>query len=285
MGEAVRSLAIGPRLSLRAAALAAVVALAACSTGSGGEPGRGTADDEGESTTAPGPATFQQRVADFNGYPAIATASTGDCRRVLAIGDSLMVAAESQLADILAGTGRCVDVVGEARNSSGPAGYGGGVRWTRRLPDLLTEHAPDVVVISFIGNSTIKGGYESPRYVLKTRLGTLALIDQARAFGAAVSVSVPPPAIWFCNPLTPETAAWRAYRTWVLEELPHLRPDVEYADWNPVLGPDGEYAHALRFPDGQVRAVRENDCTHLLQLGAYQGAWAVASSIAPQWHS
>jgi hypothetical protein len=30
--------------------------------------------------------------------------------------------------------------------------------------------------------------------------------------------------------------------------------------------------------------VREDDCTHLLTLGAYQGAWAVAASVAPEWN-
>jgi hypothetical protein len=185
---------------------------------------------------------------------------------------------------VLAETGRCAEVIGEARNSSGPIGDGGGVTWNVLLPELIATHEPDVVAISFIGNSTVPGGYESNLYELETRVGLLQLIDEALMSGAAVSVSVPPPAVWFCNRQTAQTPAWRSYRRWVRDDLSDLRSEVAYADWNPLLGPNGQYAHALRFPNGEVLPVREDDCTHLLTLGAYQGAWAVAASIAPEWN-
>lgn len=257
------------------------MALVGCSSADAG-PDAGSGAGEASTSTVGKPA-FDERVADFSGYPAITGDPGAGCLRVLAIGDSLMVAAQAQLADVLAETGRCAEVIGEARNSSGPIGDGGGVTWSLLLPELLAAHSPDVVAISFIGNSTVPGGYESERYELETRVGLLQLIDDSLASGAAVSVSVPPPAVWFCNRHTAETPAWRSYRRWVRDDLSQLRSEVAYADWNPFLGPNG-YAHALRFPNGEVLPVREADCTHLLTLGAYQGAWAVAASIAPEWN-
>jgi len=116
-------------------------------------------------------------------YPAIAAGST-----VLALGDSLTfgtgAAAEAgyptRLADL---TGWTVVNAGVPGNTSAQA--------HERLPPLLTEHAPRLVLLSIGGNDFLRQVPEE-----QTRINIAAMLGEIGATGAqAVLIAVPRPAV------------------------------------------------------------------------------------------
>lgn len=90
---------------------------------------------------------------EFPGTPPVASYSGVTQKRVLLIGDSLMVQAAAPIAASFARHGLPAIVFNRARSGTAVApGQFAGIDWMRDLPATLDATQPDFVVAEFIGH-------------------------------------------------------------------------------------------------------------------------------------
>ena len=206
----------------------------------------------------------------FPGYPSIPHYSGTECKTVLLIGDSIMTPV-SNVQDVLQQSGRCATVVNAAVNGTAPAGALQGVDWSTRLPSLIDQYHPQIVVMEFVGNGF--DGTNDAAWLAQLQAGITNLVNIAKTSGVPY-VAIAPVA----QPAAANLAGMNEFIDW---EMGAAIPGATKIDLNPYLAPGDKYSQFLTFPDG-VKQVR-NDLIHLSDLGASIAGYVIAAAIAPEW--
>ena len=184
--------------------------------------------------------------------------SANGVRRVLLIGDSIMVQAGCAVASGLAGIG----IETHLAAVSGTGLLSGAVDWQANTQHLLETIKPDAVIAIFVGNYFAPppdaAGHtipvDSPEFFDAWQKAAVALSAEVRAHGAAMYWVSPPPIV---SPRA--TTIANGYR---------MIPDTQFLDSGKALaGPKGIYVGDKKTCD-RTTAVRVFDGVHLTDDGA-----------------
>jgi len=211
--------------------------------------------------------------------PAVVRRSTHP-RRVLLVGDSMMVGAKDAIATDLAPYGIETHFVGKEGTGLLTRQMG----WLDLIRQEVATWNPDVVVIESCCNyATGPGGYyrladgtaivpDSKRMYQAWEVAARAAIRVAARRGAAVSWVLTPPA---SPALYGGAIARRIDR---LNEI-YRRLGVPLIDWRGALTTDGTFAAFLADPTGHPVRVRTYDGLHLTPAGDRRVASAVTRAL------
>jgi hypothetical protein len=202
-----------------------------------------------------------------------------DRPRVLLIGDSLM----GQTGPVVeSGLGPDVDVRTEAIDGTGLLSRNQ-VDWLGKLPDIVDDVDPKVVVMSFNGNCTAPVGLDpaapiecdSPEFFQQWEQATEEALEIIESGGAKVFLVLPPPE---ASPLL----ATRAKQIGeVYKRVAARHPEVGIIDGYKALADDnGNYQIVTSGPSGP-EALRAPDSVHFTEAGARRFGFPILLAVKP----
>ncbi|MBK9180323.1 MAG: hypothetical protein IPM45_12330 [Acidimicrobiales bacterium] len=205
-------------------------------------------------------------------------------RRILLVGDDLMVQAGPEVAARLEATGRA-DVTLVARAGTGLAGT---VDWPGELAHLVDQVHPDLVVAHF-------GGADAPPFAVdeagrpilpgtgawlnRWGRGVLALMDALAQRGTPIAWVVPPPdGNADRAPITEMIGLGQQGLLYGYAAISdHIDPRAA------LSGHDGGFTAAAPGPAGTTVALRAHDGFGLAPEGAHRLAVVIADQVTAQW--
>jgi hypothetical protein len=203
-----------------------------------------------------------------------------DRTRVLLVGDSLM----RQTAPVLEGAlGSDVNVQNEAKNGTGLLSRDQ-YDWLSKLPDMVDDFDPEVVVASFNGNCAEPAGLDpdkpvecdSQAFYEQWAEAAERATDIMESHGAKVLWVLPPPE------LVSEAQTRAKGLGQVYLDLAKQHPEVAIIDGYKALADDnGDYLATVPGPNGPI-PLRAPDTVHFTEEGAKRFAFAILTGIVPE---
>jgi hypothetical protein len=213
---------------------------------------------------------------------SLAAHTGSDCHTVLVAGDSVAQGAGDQLASLLRGSGRCVDVVNVAVPATSLGDWGPDGPWS--LAIYLDRYHPDVVLLHFVGNEGLSGLgplWSDPDYSATAAHDAAALQGIADAHGVATYWADPAVSAWNCDFGQLSAQRFAEWAQWIEANGPTMSGH-ELSPWRHVFG-EPDYSSTFSFPGVGAEIVRTPDCVHMTTYGDEVAATQWSITIGDLW--